>query len=549
MSYKNIFSNRKSLKIVPAFILAGTLILSGCSATKTTSTSSTAQSTTSSNVSKNASAKTLNYQVSGMDLSSMFSSRDLEQEADTSDAVSISLSDSASKVSKVAGSGSKDSVSIDNTTNTVTIKSAGVYVLSGTLSNGQIVIEAEDTDKVQIVLDDVNITNSSSAALYVKQADKVFVTTASGSTNTLENTSAFTADGETNVDGVIFSKDDITLNGKGTLTIKSAAHGIVSKDDLKVTGGTLNVEAASHALSGKDSIRVAGGTLNLTAEKDALHSSNADDTKKGYIYIEGGSFTINAKDDGIHADTDLYIKDGNINIESSYEGLEGNTITIDGGDIKVTSSDDGLNAASGSDDSTEESQGMFANGPHTDDPNASDSTAVVFINGGTLTVNASGDGLDSNGTLTVTGGTVYVAGPSDNGNGALDVGTEATITGGTVIATGGSGMAVNFSSNSTQGSMLVGVNQTSDAVTLIDSSGNEIATFSPNKAYNSVVISTPEVKSGSTYTIKTGSNSTSVTMDAITYSNVSGGMGSPDNMGRGNMGGSFGGKGGFGGGH
>jgi hypothetical protein len=173
----------------------------------------------------------------------------------------------------------------------------------------------------------------------------------------------------------------------------------------------------------------------------------------------------------------------------------------------------------------------------------------VFINGGTLTVNASGDGSDSNGTLTVTGGTVYVAGPSDNGNGALDVGTEATITGGTVIATGGSGMAVNFSSNSTQGSMLVGVNQTSDAVTLIDSNGNEIATFSPNKAYNSVVISTPEVKSGSTYTVKTGSNSTSVTMDAITYSNVSGGMGSPDNMGRGNMGGNFGGKGGFGGGH
>jgi hypothetical protein len=193
---------------------------------------------------------------------------------------------------------------------------------------------------------------------------------------------------------------------------------------------------------------------------------------------------------------------------------------------------------------------MFANGPHTDDTNASDSTAVVFINGGTLTVNASGDGLDSNGTLTVTGGTVYVAGPSDNGNGALDVGTEATITGGTVIATGGSGMAVNFSSNSTQGSMLVGVSQTSDAVTLIDSSGNEIATFSPNKAYNSVVISTPEVKSGSTYTVKTGSNSTSVTMDAITYSNVSGGMGGgPGGMGGGNMGGTPGGKGGFGGGH
>ncbi|MCR4782125.1 MAG: carbohydrate-binding domain-containing protein, partial [Lachnospiraceae bacterium] len=458
MSYKNY------LKIVPAFMLAGTLIFSGCAKTSTstnnTTTTQSTNKTTSATKTTSNGTTTLNYQVSAMDLSSMFTSRDLEQEADTTDAVNVTLSNNATKVSKVNGSGNKSAVTIDNETNTITIKEAGVYVFSGTLSDGQIVVEAADTDKVQIVLDGVNITNDTSAAIYVKQADKTFITTTDGSKNTLETTGTFEADGETNVDGTIFSKDDLTINGKGTLTVKSTAHGIVSKDDLKVTGSTLNVTATSHALQGKDSIRIYDGTLNLTAGKDGLHSGNDEDKEKGYIYIEGGKLTINADDDGIHADTDLYIKNGTIDIKKSYEGLEGNTITIEDGKIDIVSSDDGMNAATSSDDTNEESQGMFKNGPNTDDPNASDDTAVLYINGGTITVNANGDGLDSNGSLTVTGGTVYVAGPSDNGNGALDVGGSATITGGTVIATGASGMAVNFGENSTQGSMLVSVSNT-----------------------------------------------------------------------------------------
>lgn len=162
---------------------------------------------------------------------------------------------------------------------TVTITDEGTYILSGTLNDGMIVVSGEDTDKIRLVLDNVEIKSSDSAAVYVLEADKVFITTASGSENTLANGGEYAAIDDNNIDAVIFSKSDLTLNGAGSLTIDAAAgHGVVSKDDLVLTSGTYNITAASHGLSGKDSVRIANGTYTITSGKDGIQAENTDQT-------------------------------------------------------------------------------------------------------------------------------------------------------------------------------------------------------------------------------------------------------------------------------
>ena len=235
----------------------------------------------------------------------MFTERDLAGTYEESGAVYVTLSDDGIE-------GETDGVVIDG--QMVTITAEGTYIFSGTLSEGQIVVDA-DNAKVQIVFDNVDITCASSAAVYVKSAEKVFVTLAEGSQNTLRNTDEYVAIDDNNIDAVIFAKSDLTLNGTGSLTIVSAeGHGIVSKDDLKITGGTYDITAAGHALSGKDSVRIADGTFILTAEKDGIHAENADDEEKGYIYIADGDFTITSDGDGMDASNIVQIEDGTLDI-------------------------------------------------------------------------------------------------------------------------------------------------------------------------------------------------------------------------------------------
>jgi len=235
----------------------------------------------------------------------MFTERDLAGTYEESGAVYVTLSDDG-----IAGE--TDGVVIDG--QMVTITAEGTYIFSGTLSEGQIVVDA-DNAKVQIVFDNVDITCASSAAVYVKSAEKVFVTLAEGSQNTLRNTDEYVAIDDNNIDAVIFAKSDLTLNGTGSLTIISAeGHGIVSKDDLKIIGGTYDITAAGHALSGKDSVRIADGTFILTAEKDGIHAENADDEEKGYIYIADGDFTITSDGDGMDASNIVQIEDGTLDI-------------------------------------------------------------------------------------------------------------------------------------------------------------------------------------------------------------------------------------------
>ena len=302
-------------------------------------------------------ASSVSDSITYLDAADMFTKRDKQSDYASEDATEITLSDSKSTC---------DSPAVRVSDNQITITRTGTYVLSGSLTNGQIVVDASG-EKVQIVLKDASINCDTSAAIYVKSADKVFVTLAENTSNTLTNTKDFVAIDDNNIDAVIFSKSDLSLNGSGTLTIHAAyGHGIVSKDDLVITSGTYDITAARHALSGKDSVRIADGIFTLNAKKDGIHSENTDNDEKGFIYIadgtfsitcdsdgmdaeetlqvDGGTITIAAGDDGLHADGDLVLNDGTITITKSYEGLEGKTVTITGGSYAVTSSDDGVNA-------------------------------------------------------------------------------------------------------------------------------------------------------------------------------------------------------------
>lgn len=496
----------KRKRLVTVLIMTA-VVLAGCGTEKTVSNTETSENTET----EKAENTSVSAGKSGLDVTTMFTERDKEMGYEADGSAAIQLLDGASSCDS-------DAVQIDG--NTITITDEGTYLLSGKLTDGMVIVNAEKTDKVQLVLNGAEITNADSAAIYVLCADKVFVTTASDSENCLVNGGTYTAIDENQIDAVIFSKEDLTLNGTGTLQIQAGAgHGIVSKDDLVLTGGTYEITAEKQGISGKNSVRIADGTYTITAGTDGVHASNTDDTSLGYVYIEGGTFDIVAEDDGIHADLAAVIAGGTIEIEKSYEGIEGLSIDITGGEISLTSSDDGLNAAGGTD-----SSGMETMGPG-EDIFASEEGAYINISGGKLKVNASGDGIDSNGELIVSGGETYVSGPTNDGNGALDYAGNAEISGGIFVAAGTSGMAQNFGEDSTQGVMLVNVDaqETGAPIILTAGDGSELISYTPEKEYNSVIISCPEITTGETYTLTAGNSTQEITMDRLVYG--TGGMG------------------------
>ena len=325
-----------------------------------------------------------------LETSDMFTERDLEQVPDTSSATNITVSDG------------KD----------VSITEEGVYVISGTATDVTVTVDADENAKVQLVLDGVSITNEGAPAIYVKSADKVFVTTASGTDNELTVTGAFSAaDSEDNVDGAVFSKDDITFNGTGTLVISSSDNGIAGKDDVKFTGGTYKITAGNHAVQGKDSVRFADGTFELMATKDGIHAKNSDDQSLGFVYIAGGSFVIQAGSDGVEGDAVVQIDGGSLDI-TAKEGIEGTCVQVNDGDVKIQASDDGINAAGKS----------------------TEYDIAIEINGGNIDVDmGSGDtdALDSNGALVINGGTVDITAQF-----AFDFITRGELNGGTVTVNG-----------------------------------------------------------------------------------------------------------------
>ena len=622
MSYRR----KKLLALFCATALSMTAV-AGCTGTK-----SSTGNVVSSETETNAEETSAQSEAGTFSSADMFTERDLAGTYEESGAVYVTLSDDGI-------TGETDGVVIKG--QTVTITAEGTYIFSGTLSEGQIVVDA-DNAKVQIVFDNVDITCASSAAVYVKSAEKVFVTLAEGSQNTLRNTDEYVAIDDNNIDAVIFAKSDLTLNGTGSLTIISAeGHGIVSKDDLKITGGTYDITAAGHALSGKDSVRIADGTFILTAEKDGIHAENADDEEKGYIYIADGDFTITSDgdgvdasnivqiedgtfditagggaansqkthesdmpgggmsqnierpdgesmprmgekpdgenmpqdtttdesgtstkgikagggmylnggtyqidsaddsihsnanitiadgtytlatgDDGVHADDALTVNGGTITVTESYEGLEGLTVTINDGTIDITARDDGVNAAGGTDQSGFGTFGDHFKGMDSADDETEETTdneMWMELNGGYIHILTGGDGVDSNGDLTINGGEIYIDGPSDNGNSAIDYGdrSSAYVNGGTLVAIGSSGMAEGMSDSSKQEVLMVKLGEQMEAgdVELTDNEGNVIVSYTALKSYDCVIISTAEVESGATYTLTTSGTTTEVTAE------------------------------------
>jgi len=323
------------------------------------------------------------------DTSELFSERDLEQSTDLSDASYIEL----------------------NNGEDVVINEEGVYVLSGKAENVTVIVEADDEAKVQLVLDGVSIKNDDSPAIYVKSADKAFVTL-TDSDNYMEVSDSYEADGDVNLDAVIFSKDDLVLNGTGTLEIISVAgNGITSKDDLKVTGGTYSITSLEDGLEANDSIRIAGGDITIDSDKDAVHSENEDDSSLGYIYILDGTLNISAADDGIRGTSIVQIDGGVINIETCTEGIGGTYIQINDGEITIYATDDGINASakSGYDVVIEVNGGTINVSMASGDTDAFDSNGNIYINGGTIDISAA-SAFDSMGTARLNGGTVTVNG-------------------------------------------------------------------------------------------------------------------------------------------
>lgn len=281
----------------------------------------------------------------------------------------------------------------------------GTYLITGDVSNSTIIIDVDDEEKVQLILENVSIINDDMPAVYVKSADKVFITITGD--NYIEVNGSSTVD-DSNLDAAIFSKDDLVINGEGTLEIVSKVNGITSKDDLKITGGEILITSSEYGLEANDSIRIADGDITIDSTNDALHSEN-DEEDSGYIYISGGTLNITTEDDGIIAKTYVQIDGGNITINDSYEGIEATQIYINSGVIDLYASDDGLNATKKSNLEVE-----------------------IVITGGDITIEVGSgdtDGIDSNGSLTITGGTITITAPTSS----IDVDGTVTHTSGTVI--------------------------------------------------------------------------------------------------------------------
>lgn len=475
-------------------------------------------------------------------LSLEFDSEDLDSSYNESECTKINLSGSGATVS---GSG----VTVEN--GNITITSAGSYIISGTLTDGSIKVNCSEKGTVRLILNGASISSSSTAPVVVEEAKKVLVTLADGTTNTITDKTRQSVDDE-DFSAAVYSKADLVFNGNGTLNVNAGyRNGIKSTDDLKVVSGTFNITSNEDGIIGKDFLGVKDGKFTIKSGSDGMKSTYDTDTSKGNIVITGGEFditasndgihcnedilisggnlTISSGDDGVHADDNLQVDGGTIDIKKCCEGLEGVQITLNDGDISIVASDDGINAADGS-----SSSGMGIGGFGGGQTSSSDSSILLTINGGNIFVNASGDGLDSNGNIVMNGGNVTVLGPTSDGDTALDFDGTFTINGGVLMAFGSSGM-LETPTSAQNGCCIVttlGTVSANSAFSLMDSSGNVIMSYTPTKNYASAIVYSSDIKSGSTYTVTAGSTTQSITVNSnVTTNGVSGGFGGGQNGG------------------
>ena len=493
-------------------VILSALILAGCASTQST-TSSTSVSSASSTVSTASTSEesgadetdstggAMNGTIgSVIEANLSFKNKDFYIDYSTEDTVKIDLS-APKEADGVKVSGS-----------TVTITEAGMYVLSGTLTDGQVIIDAGDEDDVRLVLENASITCTTTAPIYAKNADKVIISLPENTESTVTDTITGT-DGDDELTAAVFAKCDLSVNGTGVLNVNSNANdGITSEDKLKITGGVLNITSADDGLIGKDAVLIKDGTVHITASGNGIKSTKSE-ADKGYVYIGGGTVNITAEQDGIQAETGVLISAGEVNVTAGGGSANGEQKTGNAmfGGAQNTTADETLST-----------KGIKAE-------------AALDITGGTLTVNASGDGLDSNGALTINGGTVYVSGPTGDGNGTFDCDGVFTINGGVVLGTGSSGMLKTPTTDSKQNTISVScTGSAGDTVEVKGADGNTLVSAVAPKSFTNVTFSTPDITEGETYTVYVnGTEAASETCSGV----VSGatGMGNfgggPGNMG------------------
>lgn len=474
--------------------LAGALVLSlalfgvvGCSASSSSSDDADAQPGDGAIV----------VDIDGMDLS--YTDRDKDASYDESSATKVTL---AGTTARVEGEGA----SVDGST--VTISAEGTYVVSGTLSQGQLVVDLPgSSDKAQVVLSGASIRNANGPALYVKQADKAFITLADGTKNQLSDGADYQLEADSDEPyATLFSKDDLTINGSGALEVAASyRHGICSKDDLVITGGAITVSAPEDALRGRDCVKVLDGTFDLTSGEDAIKSNKDTDGTLGFVCIDGGTFAISAGDDAIHGETAVIANGGNVTVSACAEGYEAQQVHVNGGEHSIASSDDAINASAigsgsgstssaaadptGADSTGEKARGKGAPGGGAM-PSISDD-CLVRIAGGTIWLNAEGDVIDSNGSIEVAGGTVTGCGPSSSDDAPMDYETGASVTGGTVLIVGSSMMAEGFTQAEQPFALVDATGAAGSEVELRGPDGTVLASLAAERAFQCALATAP----------------------------------------------------------
>ncbi|MFE5839215.1 carbohydrate-binding domain-containing protein [Arthrobacter sp. NPDC056493] len=470
---------------VAAFALA--LTLAGCSASGSTASNGTSGTTSTSG--------TQMVTAASISEDTHYDADDLTWDA--AKEVAVTLKDGATTVA-----GSAAGVKIDG--DTVTISAAGTYRLSGSLSDGKVVIAAGEEDVVRVILDGVTLTSSTGSPFVVQSANEAILFLEEGTTNSIKDAATYADQGTDAPNAALYSLADLTLAGTGSLDVTGQYNdGIVSKDGLVLAAGNVTVKAADDGIRGKDYAVLLDGTYQITAGGDGFKSDNDTDDGRGWLLVNGGKLTVSAGDDGVKAQNQLAIANGTVTVAESSEGLESQHIAISGGTVSVTASDDGVNASGGASTAAQPGGGMGGA------PGGGESVGdySADISGGTITINSEGDGLDSNGNASISGGTVVVNGPESNGNGALDVNGELAVSGGTVAAAGSAGMAVTPGTSSTQSGVQVTFATTvpaGTAVQLADADGKLVATFVTTKATGSLVFSSSAIEAGKQYTVYTG---------------------------------------------
>ena len=529
------------IKSATSITLLAVLALTGCSAnsasnTSATSTTSTSASSTSDTTSKMADSFSTDVK-SGAKLAedTHYSAKDVTW--DSSSEVTIDLSNPIAT----------DGVTVSD--GVITITKAGNYKLTGTYE-GQIKVEAADSDMIRLILNNATITNSTGAAINVVEADEVVIYTASGTTNTVSDGSSYSDTASGSPDAAIYSKSDLTLAGEGTLKVEGKyEEGIHTTDGLVSASGTLEVNAANTGIKGKDYVDILDGTVTVTASQDGIKATNDSDGNRGWVRLSGGIVNISAGDDGFKAERVVEISGGTLNITQANEGIEAQYINILDGTVNVTSSDDGINASYSTTTTTDSTTATSTNqsaqnrqnsAPQVPSGSAGQASAggqapsgtmgqpqagggmggggtfevvdaTINISGGTVTVNANGDGIDSNGTATLSGGTLIVNGPFTGGNASLDTNGDLLLNGTTVTAANSGDMFEAPSTNSTSGYVKISnVSNLSSGTTVqvTDSSGNVVANYKmTNSSTALILVSRSKITKGESCTVYTTTDS------------------------------------------